>query len=104
MARSDDEIRRRPERVIILDADDPMTEIEGQFVWQEEHDRVVEEIRRQAFADGYATGQREAQVQPVPVRLEVRRRRRISSILKVSIVALAAICALLVLPVIVFGS
>jgi hypothetical protein len=104
MARSDDEIRRRPERVIILDADDPMTEVEGRFVWQEEHDRVVEEVRRQAFADGYSAGQRDAQAQAAPVQLELRRRREMTWPLKLAILALAVICVLLALPVIVFGS
>jgi len=104
MARSDDEIQRRPERVIILDADDPMTEIEGRFVWQEEHDRVVEEVRRQAFADGYSAGQRDAQAQPSPVQVEFRRRRTLAWPIKIAILALAVICLLLVLPVIVFGS
>jgi hypothetical protein len=104
MARSDDGIQRRPERVIILDADDPMTEVEGRFVWQEEHDRVVEEVRRQAFADGYSTGQRDSQAQAAPVQLEPRRRRGITRPLKLAILALAVICGLLALPVIVFGS
>lgn len=104
MARSDDEIRRRPERVIILDADNPMAEIEGRFVWQEEHDRVVEETRRQAFADGYSAGQRDAQAQAAPVLLELRRRRGIARPLKIAILALAVICLLLALPVVVFGS
>ena len=31
----------RPDRVIVLDADNPMTEIRGRFVWVEEHMRVV---------------------------------------------------------------
>ena len=104
MARSDDEIQRRPERVIILDADDPMTEIAGRFVWQEEHDRVVEEVRRQAFADGYSAGQRDALAQPSMVQVEFRRRRGLAGPIKIAIVALAVICLSLVLPVIVFGS
>ena len=105
MALSDDEIQRRPERVIILDADDPMTEIKGRFVWQEEHDRVVEEVRRQAFAEGYSAGQRDAaQGQPSPVQIEFRRRRGLAWALKIAILTLAVICLLLVLPVIVFGS
>jgi ferric-dicitrate binding protein FerR (iron transport regulator) len=104
MARSDDGIQRRPERVIILDAEDPMTEIEGRFVWQEEHDRVVEEVRRLAFADGYSAGQRDAQAQAAPAQLELRRRRGIYPTIKIAILALAVICVLLALPVIVFGS
>ena len=106
MALSDDEIQRRPERVIILDADDPMTEIEGRFVWQEEHDRVVEVVRRQAFAEGYAAGQRDAaQAQPSSVQIALRRRRGgLAWPFKIAILSLAVICLLLVLPVIVFGS
>ncbi len=42
----------RPDRVIILDADNPMTEIRGRFVWLEEHARVVEAARRAAYAEG----------------------------------------------------
>ena len=105
MALSDDEIRRRPERVIIVDADDPMTEIEGRFVWQEEHDRVVEEVRRRAFAEGYSAGQRDAaQAQPSSVQIKFHRRRGLAWPLKIAILVLAVICLLLVLPVIVFGS
>jgi hypothetical protein len=64
---------------VILDADDPMVEIHGEIVWREEHDRIVEEVSRQAFADGYATGHRDAlaaQTQP-PIRIQVLRRRSI---------------------------
>ena len=105
MARSDDEIQRRPERVVILDAEDPMTEIEGRFVWQEEHDHVMEEVRRQAFADGYSAGQRDAaQAQPASVQIEFRRCRGLAWPLPIAILALAFISLLLVLPVIVFGS
>ena len=105
MARSDDEIQRRPERVIVVDADDPMTEIEGRFVWQEEHDRVVEEVRRQAFADGYSVGQRDAaQAQPASVQIAFRRRRGFAWPLQIAILGLAVISLLLLLPVIVFGS
>ena len=46
----------RPHRVIILDADNPMTEIRGRFVWVEEHARVVEIARRAAYAEGFADG------------------------------------------------
>lgn len=35
MSRDHDEVVKRPERVVILDSDDPMTEIHGRFVWIE---------------------------------------------------------------------
>jgi hypothetical protein len=52
----DSEELDRPDRVIILDADNPMTEIRGRFVWVEEHVRVVESARRAAYAEGFADG------------------------------------------------
>jgi hypothetical protein len=42
--------------VIILDADNPMTEIRGRFVWVEEHARVVEAARGAAYAEGLGMG------------------------------------------------
>ena len=105
MSRSDAEHEKRPERVIILDADDPMKEIHGRIVWQEEHDRVIDETRRQAFADGYAAGHQDASsTPPSPVQLGPRRRLTVASRIKLSLLILAAICLLLVLPVLVFGS
>ena len=95
MTQSDD-VSKRPERVIILDAEDPMTEIHGRFVWQDEHDRVVKEVRERAFADGFALGlQRRA--------LDVRGRRRVprlSTLARVGILLLLALLVLLMLPVV----
>ena len=51
-----DERLNRPDRVIILDADNPMTEVHGRFVWADEHARVVEAARRAAYAEGFADG------------------------------------------------
>src|SRR5690348_9573962 len=64
VSRDHDELAPRPERVIILDADDPMTEIHGKFVWQEEHERVVDAVSRQAYADGYRAGLQAAESAP----------------------------------------
>jgi hypothetical protein len=102
---SQDEIRRRPQRVIILDADDPMTEVEGRFVWQEEHDRVVEETRRAAFENGYAAGVRDATraPEPAPVQIQFLRRRSSLSRLKIAVLAVGLFAFLLALPVLVFG-
>ena len=101
---SEDEVRRRPERVIILDADDPMTEIEGRFVWQEEHDRVVELVRREAYAEGYSAGHRDASQSPGALRLEVRRRRSFPSRIKLMLLLVLIACLLLVVPVLILGS
>lgn len=101
-----DELRRRPERVIILDADDPMREIEGRFVWQDEHERVVEETRRAAFAEGYAAGLRQSPppAAPTSLQVEIRRRRRWLSRLSFVVLILGLIALIIALPVVVFGS
>jgi hypothetical protein len=65
--------------VIILDADNPMTEICGRFVWVEEHTRVVEAARGAAYAEGFADGctlmakSRQAARCPRPLRSRARR-------------------------------
>ena len=101
MSRRDDELEKRPERVIIVDADDPMTEIHGRFVWQEEHDRVVEDVRRQAFADGYSTGRADvSSEQPVAMQVGLRRRRTLASRIRLGLLILAVVCLLLTLPII----
>ena len=96
MAREHDEISRKPDRVIILDADDPMTEIHGRFVWQEEHDRVVDEARRHAFAEGYAAGMSDSSQ---PVRVLVKRRRSLVGYLRVLLVLALLLLCVLMLPV-----
>ena len=110
MSRRDGELEKRPERVIILDADDPMTEVHGRFVWQDEHDRVVDEVRTQAFMDGYAAGQRDVAQKPAapvqiaqkpaaPVQIEFHRRRTFAANIKLGLLIVAAVCILLMLPV-----
>ena len=102
MSRRDGELEKRPERVIIVDADNPMTEIHGRFVWQEEHDRVVDEVRQQAFMDGYAAGLEEvATRQSAPVQVELRSRRTAAAKLRLGLLVLAAVCIALMLPFLV---
>lgn len=103
MFRHEDPAKRKPERVVILDADDPMVEIHGEIVWREEHDRVVEEARQQAYEDGYAAGERDAlsEQRLQPVQIDVRRRRavwyRIRVAVLLSVVVIVCLMALLVL-------
>ena len=101
MSRDRDEVVKRPERVVILDADDPMTEIHGRFVWIEEHERVLEEARRQAFADGYDAARREFTSRSVHVRM--RRGRTPLRKLLLVLATLAVVAFLLAVPVLVFG-
>lgn len=98
MSRDDHEIQRRPQRVIILDADDPMTEIHGRFLWQEDHDRILDETRRESFEAGFEAGKRAAMAEPPPTTYELQRRSRPRPRFWLLILVLAAICLLLASP------
>ena len=94
----DHELSKRPDRVIIVDAEDPMREIRGTFVWLEEHERVITEARREAFADGYSAGRRDAA--PADVRLQVTRGRQLGGWLRLAVLVLLTLFVLLMLPIV----
>ncbi len=99
MDQGHDEVSRRPDRVIIVDADDPMTEIHGAFVWQDEHDRVLAEARERAFADGYDAGLRDASA---TLNLQMVRRHGLAHYVRLTAYILFGLFVLLMLPVLVF--
>jgi hypothetical protein len=57
---------RRPKNVVILDADNPLVEIHGEFFWREDHEQLVAAARAEAYRDGYNRGWSEA-TQRTPV-------------------------------------
>ena len=65
----------RPKRVVVVDAENPLQEVHGEFFWREDHDAIVADERaaafQQGFADGYAAARSEGALMPV-----IRRRRR----------------------------
>lgn len=66
----------RPKRVVIVDADNPLEEIHGEFFWREDHERAVADARDVAFRDGYAHGWADAARGFSRVTFRVRRRPR----------------------------
>lgn len=66
----------RPKRVVIVDADNPLEEIHGEFFWLEDHERAVADARDAAFRDGYAHGWADASRGSPRVTFRVRRRSR----------------------------
>jgi len=46
----------RPKRVVIVDADNPMEEIHGEFFWREDHERALASAREAAYREGYEHG------------------------------------------------
>jgi hypothetical protein len=97
MTHDHDELSQRPERVIILDADNPMVEIHGQFVWRDEHERVLAEVRDRAYADGYEAG-RLASTGPVEIR--IRRRRSLVDYAWLVMLGLGVLFVILMMPVV----
>lgn len=98
MARDQGDMARRPERVVIVDAEDPMTEIHGQFVWLEEHERVLAEVRRAAYAEGYDAG---VSAGRADLRIVARRRRSPMERARLGVLAVLVLVALLMLPVLI---
>ena len=46
----------RPKRVVIVDADNPLQEVHGEFFWREDHERIVAEERNSSYLEGYRRG------------------------------------------------
>ena len=96
MARDQEGMARRPERVVIVDAEDPMTEIHGQFVWLEEHERVLAEAREAAYAEGYDAGLSAGRAE---LQVVARRRRSTTQRARLTVLAVVVLVVLLMLPV-----
>src|SRR3954451_15417666 len=87
----------RPKRVVVLDADNPMVEVHGEFFWREDHDVLVAEARELGYQDGYRAGWADAAGRQ-PTTLVLRRRptlfRRILAVLLLSLLAIYLVMAL----------
>lgn len=70
---------KRPTRVVVVDADNPLEEVHGEFYWREDHERALAAAREDAYRAGYADGQAAAsrRSSPALVRVRVVRRRRL---------------------------
>ena len=68
------EREHRPRHVVMVDADDPLVEVQGEFFWLEDHERILAAQREAAYRDGYSAGW-EAATRRAPTTLVVKRRR-----------------------------
>ena len=66
----------RPSRVVIVDADNPMLEVKGEFFWREDHDAIVAAERDRAYTSGVWAGWNAATEQARASWKVVLRRRR----------------------------
>ena len=69
-----DQSPTRPKNVVMVDADNPLVEVRGEFFWREDHDQVVASVRQEAYRDGYTHGWAEATRHPPAHRIVIRRR------------------------------
>jgi hypothetical protein len=67
----------RPKRVVIVDADNPLREIHGEFFWREDHERALAIERERAFREGYERGVLDG-TRSAPTIVVRRRRMRLS--------------------------
>lgn len=70
----------RPKRVVIVDADNPLQEIHGEFFWREDHERALAVEREHAFREGYERGLQDG-ANSTPTVVVRRRSRRLTRLL-----------------------
>jgi len=65
----------RPKRVVVVDADNPLLEINGEFFWREDHEEILARERDSAYRRGFDDGRSEALTRvPQPVMVTLPRR------------------------------
>ena len=64
----------RPKNVVIVDAENPLTEVRGEFFWREDHDRIVMQERQSAYQAGYGEGYADAVAAARKQRMVIRYR------------------------------
>ncbi len=87
---------KRPKRVIIVDAENPLEEIHGEFFWREDHEVLLAAARDDAYRAGhddgyrcgYSVGWAESGRQQPAHRFVVRRRRSLLGWVRLAILLL----------------
>lgn len=69
-----DKTPARPKNVIMVDAENPLVEVRGEFFWREEHEGILAAAREEAYRNGYADGSAEASRRSQPTQVVLRRR------------------------------
>lgn len=69
-----DQTPARPKNVVVVDAENPLVEVHGEFFWREDHDAIVTAAREEAYRSGYADGWNEATRRATPLQLVLHAR------------------------------
>jgi len=67
---------KRPSRVVMVDADNPLEEVRGEFFWREDHERALAAAREAAYRVGYEDGHAAASAPGGAATVRVRFSRR----------------------------
>lgn len=70
---------KRPREVVVIDAENPLSEIRGEFFWREDHERALADAREASYREGYQRGYEAgaSRDRTGSVRIRVVRRRRL---------------------------
>ncbi|SFC97158.1 hypothetical protein SAMN04487968_11731 [Nocardioides terrae] len=89
----------RPSRVVIVDADNPLVEIQGEFFWREDHEAALAAARAEAYRSGYRAGYGDAASRGMPPTVAyVRRPSRVGRV-KESLLWLLFVVGLLIVAI-----
>jgi hypothetical protein len=85
---------------VVVDAENPLVEIQGEFFWREDHDALVAAAREEAYRAGYQSGWADAARQAAPQAgqhiVEVRRRRSVFARLRRVVLGLVLLAMFLI--------
>jgi hypothetical protein len=66
----------RPKNVVVVDAENPLVEVHGEFYWREDHEMLLAAAREQAFRDGFREGYASGHMPSASQRVVLRTRPR----------------------------
>jgi hypothetical protein len=93
----------RPKRVVVVDAENPLVEVQGEFFWREDHEALVAAAREEAYRGGYQSGWADAARQAAPQAgqqvIEFRRRRSVFAQLRRIVLGLVLLYMFLIVVV-----
>jgi len=93
--------RPRPKNVIILDKDNPLVEVIGEFYWLEDHCALVSAAQAQSYQQGYDAGWHAAVCVPATrdgmVQVHGHRFQRLAQVIRTVVVRAAVLLLLMTL-------
>ena len=90
-----DKSQARPKNVVMVDAENPLVEVHGEFFWREDHERILADAREEAYRQGYADARAEVAKATTTQEVVLRRRPRLVTRLLRRVILTALVASLL---------